>query len=40
MLVKACKIRRDKKFIYYLLDDEDIKNIFNNGFERITEILF
>lgn len=34
---RLVKFRRDGKVIYYSLDDEHIKSIFNQGFEHITE---
>lgn len=34
---RLVKFRRDGKVIYYSLDDEHIKGIFNQGFEHITE---
>ena len=34
---RLVKFRRDGKVVYYSLDDEHIKSIFNQGFEHITE---
>ena len=34
---RLVKFRRDGKVVYYSLDDEHIKTIFNQGFEHITE---
>jgi ArsR family transcriptional regulator len=34
---RLVKFRRDGKVVYYSLDDEHIKSIFNKGFEHITE---
>ena len=35
---RLVKFRRDGKVVYYSLDDEHIKSIFNQGFEHITRI--
>ena len=34
---RLVKFRREGKIVYYSLDDEHIKNIFNEGFKHITE---
>lgn len=34
---RLVKFRRDGKTVYYSLTDEHIMNIFNQGFEHITE---
>ncbi|GFZ32548.1 transcriptional regulator [Clostridium zeae] len=34
---RLVKPRRDGKVVYYSLDDEHVKNIFNQGLEHITE---
>ena len=34
---RLVKFRRDGKVIYYSLDDEHIKNIFDEGLKHITE---
>ncbi|WP_160675143.1 metalloregulator ArsR/SmtB family transcription factor [Clostridium sp. C8-1-8] len=34
---RLVKHRREGKVIYYSLDDEHVKNIFNQGLEHITE---
>lgn len=34
---RLVKFRRDGKVIYYSLDDEHIKNIFNAGYQHVIE---
>lgn len=34
---RIVKFRREGKVVYYSLDDEHIKHIFNEGFRHITE---
>ncbi|GFP77599.1 ArsR/SmtB family transcription factor [Clostridium fungisolvens] len=34
---RLVKPRREGKIVYYSLDDEHVKNIFNQGLEHITE---
>jgi DNA-binding transcriptional ArsR family regulator len=34
---RLVKFRRDGKVVYYSLDDEHVKSIFNQGFKHITE---
>lgn len=34
---RLVKYRKDGKVVYYSLDDEHIKNIFNQGLQHITE---
>lgn len=34
---RLVKFRKDGKVVYYSLDDDHIKSIFNKGFEHITE---
>jgi DNA-binding transcriptional ArsR family regulator len=34
---RLVKYRRDGKVVYYSLDDDHIKNIFNQGLQHITE---
>ena len=36
-LARLVKFRRDGKIIYYSLDDEHIKHIFDEGLKHITE---
>lgn len=35
---RLVKYRKDGKTVYYSLDDEHIKNIFDQGLEHITEM--
>lgn len=35
---RLVKFRKDGKTVYYSLDDEHIKNIFDQGLEHITEM--
>jgi ArsR family transcriptional regulator len=34
---KLIKNRRDGKVVYYSLDDDHVKNIFNQGLEHVSE---